>query len=102
MGVLFPGLSEACTESVNWSNDTFPTASARSKAAHLLREATELAENPTDGEEMADVMMLLAHLAAGEGIDLAEEVHKKLAKNQLRKWGVPDGEGVVEHIREGE
>ena len=55
--------------------------------------------NPTDAEEMADVFLLLIHLADGEGVNLLEAGAAKLKKNQARKWGKPDSEGVVEHVR---
>lgn len=86
-------------EAVMWANGNFPQATTASKATHLWREAGELLSNPADGEEMADVLLLLLHLADGEGIDVVAEAERKLAKNKTRTWGKPDAAGVVEHIR---
>jgi NTP pyrophosphatase (non-canonical NTP hydrolase) len=86
-------------DAVAWANGNFPQATTRSKAEHLRREVAELVETPSDGEEMADVLLLLLHLADGEGIDVITEAAKKLAKNKRRVWGKPDASGVVEHVR---
>lgn len=87
-------------EVVEWANATFPNSVPSSKVAHLHKEVCELLQTPTDGEEMADVVILVAHLAAGCGVNLRDEIAKKLAKNRLRKWGEPDKDGVIEHVRE--
>lgn len=95
-------LDVAFGESTYWSNSQFPNATHESKAEHLLREAAELRANPTDPEEMADVFMLLAHLADGAHVNLARAVFDKLEKNRKRAWGEPDEFGVIEHVRDGE
>ncbi len=83
-----------------WATATFPGTNERSKAEHLRREAAELAAKPTDTEEMADVFILLANLTGYLGVDLAAAVEAKMAKNRKRKWGAPDAQGVVEHVRD--
>lgn len=84
-----------------WARSTFPQATAQSWAKHLRKEARELDERPTSGEEMADIFHLLAGIAGVTGTDLAAEVARKFAINKARVWGEPDPEtGVVEHVRE--
>lgn len=83
-----------------WQQETFPTRSAHSISAHLRAEAQELAEDPTDRMEMADVLMLLSGLARYTGTDLASAVREKLAICRARVWGKPNAEGYVEHVRE--
>lgn len=83
---------------VEWAGKTFPGQTAKSKADHLLDEARELADAPADGEEMADVFLLLLHIAHMGGVDLMEEARKKLAKNQARQWSAPDDRGVYHHV----
>lgn len=92
-------LDSLAAECAEWSNETFGQSTPSSKAEHLRREAVELCQDPTDTEEMADIFMLLSHLAYGA--DLARAVRAKLEKNRLRKWGKPDAQGVVEHIESG-
>ena len=77
---------------------TFKSANPHSIAEHLRREAVELAAEPEDEEEMADVFLLLSHLSAGR--DLAGAVRRKLEKNKSRKWGEPDAGGVQQHVDE--
>lgn len=83
-----------------WQAKTFPTATLSSCMTHLRREVEELASNPKDGEEIADVFFLLLAVANQAGVNLAEEVAKKFEKNLKRKWKEPDAEGVVEHVKE--
>jgi hypothetical protein len=90
---------ELSEEAGAWADLNFPQATHASKAEHLRREAAELAANPTDEEEMADVLLLLIHLARGTNTNLINVAYQKLRKNQNRSWGKPDEHGVVEHIR---
>lgn len=83
-----------------WARVTFPRSTAESWSRHLLKEAHELAAEPTSGEEMADVFHLLVSAARVAGVDLVAEVARKFAINRTRTWGQPDALGVVEHIRE--
>ena len=82
-----------------WGCETFSKATNTTIIAHLKREVNEL-EDDCDPEEAADCLLLLLHLAHREKFDLLAEAQKKFAINKKRKWGEPDSEGVVEHIRE--
>jgi predicted house-cleaning noncanonical NTP pyrophosphatase (MazG superfamily) len=93
-------LEAVWAESVPWQEETFPQATPKSIVAHLLREAQELSENPDDWEEVADILLLVGHLLHKTGLNAAKITRDKLLKNMQRKWGEPDAEGVVEHIRE--
>lgn len=83
-----------------WQRKTFPEATPKTIAAHLLREAKELYAQPEDWEEVADIQILLFGMADSLGIDLYRIVKAKLEINKLRQWGQPDEQGVIEHIRE--
>jgi hypothetical protein len=85
-----------------WQAVTFPGATVESVMAHLRREVDELAANPMNGEEMADVFHLLVALCDLTNVDLADECRRKLEINRRRDWMVPDGEGCVEHVREAD
>ncbi len=81
-----------------WGNETFTKAHPDSIIAHLRREVTEL-QNSHRPEESADCLILLLHHAHRVGYDLLEEAKKKFEIIKKRKWGEPDKEGVVEHIK---
>jgi len=81
-----------------FSNEKFPGQTVDAKIAHLADEVAELALCPTDGEEMADCLLLLAQIAEMQGVDLMDEALKKLVKNKQRVWGEPDHRGVIKHI----
>jgi hypothetical protein len=83
-----------------WGDRTFPASTDHSKLIHLAKEFDELREDPGSGEEMADMVMLIAHIAYSHGIDLLAEIERKFQIVQARQWGEPDADGVVEHIRE--
>jgi hypothetical protein len=81
-----------------WQRETFPRATALSAANHLVREAKELLEDPSELSELADVIILAVGVADQLGIDIEEVVRIKLEINKERVWGEPDEDGVVEHV----
>jgi len=87
----------------DWSDATF--GSNRSPAAplhHLAKEVQELIAAPVDRMEYADCLTLLLdayRMAGGSTDELVEACYEKLEINRRRKWGTPDKNGVVEHIR---
>lgn len=86
-------------EILDWQAETFTQATPHSISKHLLKEAKELHAAPDDDEELADVVMLAIGLSRGR--DLHAILRSKLEKNKRRTWGVPDADGVVEHVAEG-
>lgn len=50
--------------------------------------------------EIADILILAFHTAHKEKIDPYFAVKKKLAICKKRRWGKPDANGVIEHIRD--
>lgn len=84
-----------------WGEKTFGAGKSGPILAHLKKEVVELIESE-EPEEAADVLILLFQHAYSTGYDLMYEARKKMAINYKRKWGPPDAEGVIEHIKEGE
>ena len=92
-----------------WSGQTFgfdypahPRAGVGS-LHHCAEEVQELIDDPSDKEEWADVFILLFDAASRRGIpfsDIMDWVEAKYEKNTKRKWGEPDENGVVHHIKE--
>jgi hypothetical protein len=48
---------------------------------------------------LADVVMALSSVARARGVSLADAIAAKLAVCKARRWGRPDADGVVEHVR---
>ena len=82
-----------------WASKTFPDASPQGIIAHLKKEVAELDESH-DPEEAADCFLLLMHLGYMLRFNLLREALNKHDINCKRKWGQPDQDGVIEHIRE--
>lgn len=82
-----------------WQAQTFPVPGTAGLLKHIQREFNELCDDPTDGEEMADMVILLVALAECQGLDLEFEIECKLAINRERTWSPPDEDGVIEHVR---
>lgn len=83
-----------------WALATFPKSTPQSCFAHLQKEVAELAENVTNEGEIADCVFLLLDLCQRAGIDVVAALRRKLEIAKSRKWGEPDEQGVVEHIRD--
>jgi NTP pyrophosphatase (non-canonical NTP hydrolase) len=85
---------------------TFGEATSPERAfARASKEWDELLgalhdSGPEDvAEECADVAIMLCRVTASLGLDLADEIEKKMAKNRARKWPAP-GTGPSQHIEE--
>ena len=107
---------EEFDEISKWQKETFGQATPLSKLAHLLQEVVELKdalvnekENPTSTNfnkvrmEYADCFFLLFGSAAAYGFshqNICDAVQEKYEINKIRKWGKPDENGVVNHVKE--
>lgn len=94
---------------VKWQDETFGKASGLSKINHLVDEIEELRIDITFGNnedkrlEFADCFLLLFGAAASEGMsyeDIVNCIDEKMEINKKRKWGKPNANGVVNHIKE--
>lgn len=94
----------------NWQDKTFPNSTALSKVEHLKQECEELyleivgfhKANHKAGFELADCLILLYGVAAKLGLsydDINNVIDDKMKINMERKWGEPDANGVVNHIK---
>ena len=99
-----------------WQKKTFGNATAMSKLYHLEQEVSELKSSvlkfntsgsiATQSEmelEFADCFLLLFGAANCAGLsywDICCCIEEKMKINEKRKWGVPDENGVVNHIKE--
>lgn len=86
----------------HWAFMTFGAATDVRAAIRANEEMAELLRTMVDGnypkacEEIADVVICLYRLAENIGIDVHNEVNRKMAKNRKRKWKV-DGTGCGYH-----
>jgi NTP pyrophosphatase (non-canonical NTP hydrolase) len=93
-----------------WQTSTFGNANSLSKLAHLQEELDELQKaikenDPNRRFEYADCFLLLYGAAGADGMtydDIFKAIEQKLAINKKRKWGKPDANGVVHHVKSSE
>lgn len=81
---------------LEWAHKTFQHTNPSVNVQKLVEEVHELAEDPCNGEEMADVLMLLLHQSSLAGVDLAAEFNKKLQINLQRTWH-QNADGTYSH-----
>lgn len=90
-----------------WQKETFGEATPISKLEHLKQEVEELiadlkSNNPNKRHEYADCFLLLFGSANADGMtyeDICQCIAEKFDINKARKWGKPDVNGVVNHIK---
>jgi len=90
-----------------WQDKTFPKANALSKIHHLKEEVGELIQdletkNSERRLEFADCFLLLFGAANADGMsytDCCNAISEKFEIIKNRKWGNPDENGVVKHIK---
>lgn len=98
----------------DWQRETFKKATTYGVYNHMSREMSELNKALNrhvryDNEdtyqevryELADIIILAVALADLVHVDLDVATKEKMKINKARKWGKPDADGVVEHIKEG-
>lgn len=108
-----------------WQRETFKNSTAISKVYHLEKEVQELKEALKNfhraefddrvfmGEfnricenvriELADCIILLYGAAGSFEMDyndICKSIQRKFEEVKTRKWGEPDENGVVEHIKQ--
>lgn len=81
-----------------WAMDTFKKANVASTLEHLKLEVAELERKPDDASEMADVVLLVMHLAHRQGLDLSAAILRKFEENKQRNWS--EGQGGLYHHQE--
>ena len=81
-----------------WADKVMSQSTNESICKHLIKEAKELAVS-YQAEEAADCYLILLHFAYKNGFDLLAAAKEKHEVCKRRKWGKPDADGVVEHIR---
>lgn len=90
----------------DWADETFGPAGSNARVAaraneemaELLRALTADDEHPKAAEEVADVVIILARLATRLGVDLQQEIERKMEVNRERVW-TKDGTGHGYHTR---
>ncbi|MEI6140737.1 MAG: dATP/dGTP pyrophosphohydrolase domain-containing protein [Mariniphaga sp.] len=108
-------LQKLINEIGQWSELTFSHQNSISKLHHLQKEVAELIhaigqvlsepdkKNEEVHHEFADCFILLLDAARKEGLsakDILSAIVEKMEINKARKWGKPDENGVMEHIRD--
>lgn len=92
---------------IKWQKETFTLATPLSKISHLEKEVFELKEAIEQKDiglrhEIADCILLIFGTADALGMsydDILNAIDEKFIINQKRKWGKPDENGVVYHIK---
>jgi len=85
-----------------FTEKTFGKGTVKGKITHLAEELEEVLADPDDRHEWADCMILLLGAARCAGLDmndLHQAMQEKMDINRKRKWGPPDEDGIVRHVR---
>ena len=88
-----------------WSQQTFGSDGTRGPLGpirHLIKEAQELEQSPTDRMEYADCLLLLMDSSRRAGINFGEVIEagiEKLRINKLRDWPESIKDQPVEHVK---
>lgn len=89
-----------------WAEQTFGPVSSNARVAaraneemaELLRALTADDNHPKAPEEIADILIVLYRLANRMGVDIHNEVNRKMEINRARKWEM-DNTGHGYHVR---
>lgn len=90
-----------------WADETFGSAGSNARVAgraneemaELIRALTADNNHPKAKEEIADIFIVLYRLGTCLGVDVHEEVNRKMQVNRNRTWK-SDGTGHGYHVRD--
>ncbi len=87
-----------------FSDETFGKERPYTAPLHHLKKEIEETIESGDAEEYADCLLLLCDSFRKrhpelDADDLIEIAYQKIKTCRQRKWGDPDENGVIEHIR---
>lgn len=82
---------------VQWADAVFPDRQPQAAFLKMFEEMGELIKNPRNGEEYADVCIMLFDLAHMHGVDLTYAILAKMATNRGRIWEKTDS-GTFQHV----
>lgn len=93
----------------DWCDKTFGPISnhvriavrANEEMSELLCDLAVDNNHPKAAEEIADVFIVLYRLATCLGVDIQEEINRKMSVNRTRQWKL-DGTGHGYHIKPSE
>lgn len=99
---------EDILDQIRFSSDTFgPGRRTKGITEHIAKELQEIRDDPEDGVEWIDVLILALDGAWRFGYTpgrIAEEYRKKMATNKARKWPkwhpMMGEDTAIEHIRD--
>ena len=83
-----------------WADSVFPERTTASALLKLYSELGEYIRDPSNGEELADILIMMIDLANLNGIDIQEAMWAKHQKNINRKWKVCPVMGTMSHVKE--
>jgi len=92
-------LADAQEQVIHWIENIHPNRTPEGTLLKLFEEIGELAQNPGDIDEFADILIVLLDLAYQENInanDLVPAVMRKMEINRSRSWDV-NQLGVMSH-----
>ena len=84
---------------VAWADSVHPNRTPEGTLLKLFEEIGEIASEPSNPDEYADVMIVLLDLAHQHGIsadDLIQSTSHKMAVNSARNWHI-NSMGVMRH-----
>lgn len=94
----YDSIDEVADNIHSWANRTFPNRTSASALLKMYGEIGELVDCPQDGQEYADILILLLDLAKMNGVtSIIDALNAKMAKNMKRNWS-QDSLGVYSHI----
>ena len=78
----------------------FPHRTPQSMFLKMYGEIAEIVKDPSDPQEIADLLIMLLDRMDLIGYDAGLQIMLKLEKNLHRKWHIDPATGVAQHIKE--
>lgn len=92
-------IRQAQADISEWADKEFPKRTTQGVFIKLLGELGELAANPQDPYEYADLLVLIFDYASLNKIDIPRALADKMAINKRRRWVFDEVTGLARHVK---
>ena len=98
LSILFRRDSRMQKTITDWANAVYPHRTAMNAFQKMVfEEIPEFFKDQSSGSELGDIGILLFDVASLIGVDLLDEIHKKMIVNINRNWEINPGTGIMRH-----
>lgn len=93
-------LAEIQAEVTAWADEVLPDRTVGGMVIKMVEELGEVAKDPSDPLQLADMIILLVDIADQYDINLSEAVSNRMHINRIKRWKSNRHTGAKERVEQ--